>query len=206
MGQGKQFRVILFDLGGVLLRLNDPIEIFELQIDKAEFADRWLRSPAVREFERGAIDTESFAKRVVKEAELPYDWQGFLQRFDAWPDRLFDETIDVLNAIPDQINRALLSNINAQHWGRDEIAGQIADHLDQAFLSYKTGLVKPDREAFEMVTNTYACQPAEVLFFDDSLLNVSAAADFGMQAVHAVGIAEVSSTLHEHGVLKRTKS
>jgi putative hydrolase of the HAD superfamily len=137
---------------------------------------------------------------------LPYDWQGFLQRFDAWPDRLFDETIDVLNAIPDHINRALLSNINALHWGRDEIAGQIADHLDQAFLSFKTGLVKPDREAFEMVTNTYACRPDEILFFDDSALNVSAAADFGMQAVHAVGIAEVSSTLHERGVLKRSKS
>jgi len=203
MSQGEQLKVILFDLGGVLLKLNDPIETFGLQIDKAEFSKRWLRYPAVREFERGAIDTESFAKRVVIEAELPYDWQEFLQRFDAWPDRLFDETISVLNAIPDTISRALLSNINALHWGRDEIAGQIAEHLDQAFLSYKTGLVKPDREAFEMVTATYACQPDEILFFDDSPLNISAAANYGMQAVLAVGIGDVSTALHERGILNQ---
>ena len=203
MRQDKQFEVILFDLGGVLLKLNDPIETFGLQIDKAEFAERWLRSPAVREFERGAIDTESFAKRVVSEAELPYDWREFLQRFDAWPDRLFDETIDVLNAIPKHINRALLSNINALHWNRDEIAGQIADHLDQAFLSFKTGLVKPDREAFEMVARTYACQPEDILFFDDSPSNVSAATSYGMQAVLAVGIGDVSAVLRECGVLKQ---
>lgn len=201
MGQGEQFKVVLFDLGGVLLRLNDPIETFGLQITKAEFTDRWLRFPAVREFERGAIDAESFAKRVVKEAELPYDWQEFLLRFDAWPDRLFDETIDVLSAIPDHINRALLSNINAQHWGRDEIAGQISDHLDQAFLSFKTGLVKPDREAFEMVTETFSCRPQEILFFDDSPLNVSGAANYGLQAVLAVGIDEVSAALRERGIL-----
>jgi len=203
MAHDNQFKVILFDLGGVLLKLNDPIETFGLQIDKAEFVERWLRSPSVREFERGASDPESFARRVVIEAELPYGWQEFLQRFDAWPDRLYDETIDVLNAIPDSINRALLSNINALHWGRDEIAGQIAAHLDQVFLSFKTGLVKPDKEAFEIVATTYACQPEEILFFDDSPLNVSAAANYGMQAVVAVGIGDVSAVLHERGILNQ---
>jgi len=205
MAHDDQFKVILFDLGGVLLNLNDPIATFGLQIDKAEFTERWLRSPAVRDFERGAIDTESFARRIVSEAELPYEWQEFLQRFDAWPDRLFDETIGVLNAIPDHINRALLSNINALHWGRDEIAGQIAAHLDRAFLSYETGLVKPDREAFEMVTRTYACRPEEILFFDDSPLNVSAAASYGMQAVLAAGIGDVSAVLRERGVLSQER-
>jgi putative hydrolase of the HAD superfamily len=151
------------------------------------------------------MSTEEFARNIVAEAELPYDWQEFLRRFDAWPDRLFDETIDVLNAIPKHINRALLSNINALHWGRDEIAGQIADHLDQAFLSFKTGLVKPDREAFEMVAKTYACQPDEILFFDDSPLNVSAAASYGMQAVLAVGIGDVSAVLRERGVLNQPR-
>ena len=201
MAHDEQFKVILFDLGGVLLNLNDPIETFGLQISEVEFMERWLRSPAVREFERGAIDAESFARRIVTEAELPYGWQEFLQRFDSWPDRLFDETIGVLNAIPDTIKLALLSNINALHWGRDDIAGRIGDLFDQAFLSFETGLVKPDREAFAMVTDRYACRRDEILFFDDNPLNVSAAADYGMQAILAVGIAAVSQALRERGVL-----
>ena len=196
-----QFKVILFDLGGVLLNLNDPIETFGLQIDQGEFKDRWLRSPSVRTFESGGINTEEFARNIVAEAELPYDWQEFLQRFDAWPGQLFKQTLSVLQAIPAKYNRALLSNINALHWGRDDIAGQLAGCFDHEFLSYETGLIKPDREAFELVVNTYNCKPCEILFFDDSPLNVTAAADYGIQAVLAIGIDAVSQTLEERGVL-----
>jgi FMN phosphatase YigB (HAD superfamily) len=201
MGQDKQLKVILFDLGGVLLRLNDPIETFGLQISETEFKERWLRSPSVRSFERGKTDTEEFARNIVREADLPYDWQEFIRRFDSWPDRFFDETIDVLDAIPATYSRALLSNINALHWGRDNIAGPLAGRMDRTFLSFETGLVKPDREAFELVTAKYECKAGEVLFFDDSPLSVSAAADYGMDAVLAVGIGTVRQTLAKRGVL-----
>jgi putative hydrolase of the HAD superfamily len=201
MAHDDPFKVILFDLGGVLLRLNDPIETFGLQINQNEFKERWLRSPSVRTFESGAMSTEEFARNIVAEAELPYDWQEFRQRFDAWPDQLFDQTLSVLQAIPAKFKRALLSNINALHWGRNDIAGKLAGCFDQSFLSYETGLVKPDREAFELVVNTYDCKPCEILFFDDSPLNIAAAENYGMQAVLAVGIDAVSQTLEERGVL-----
>lgn len=201
MARDEQFKVILFDLGGVLLNLNDPIETFGLQIDRSEFMERWLRSPSVRTFESGGMNNEEFARNIVAEAELPYDWQEFLQRFDAWPDQLFDQTLSVLQAIPAKFKRALLSNINALHWGRDDIAGRLAGCFDHAFLSYETGLIKPDRAAFELVVNTCNCKPCEILFFDDSPLNVTAAENYGMQAVLAVGIDAVSQTLEERGVL-----
>lgn len=201
MSRHSQFKVILFDLGGVLLRLNDPIETFGLDISESEFKDRWLRYPSVHEFEGGKTNTEEFARSIVTEAGLPYDWQEFVRRFDSWPDRLFDETLDVLNAIPSTYTRALLSNINALHWAREEIAKPLAGHIDKFFLSYETGLVKPDPKAFELVTETFECRPEEVLFFDDSPLSVTAAADCGMQAVHAIGIGAVRQTLVEYGVL-----
>ena len=200
MGQDNPIKVILFDLGGVLLKLNDPIETFGLDISETEFKERWLRSPSVRKFESGAIDTAEFARMIVHEADLPYDWQEFIRRFDSWPDRLFDETNDVLNAIPTKYTRALLSNINALHWGRAHISGQLACHMDHLFLSFKTGIVKPDLGAFERVTSTCNCRPEDVLFFDDNTLSVSAAADFGMQSVHAIGIDAVRQTLVERAI------
>jgi putative hydrolase of the HAD superfamily len=205
MAHDDRCKVILFDLGGVLLKLNDPIETFGLQIDQDEFKERWLRSPSVRKFESGGMNNEEFARNIVAEAELPYDWQEFLQRFDSWPDQLFDQTLSVLRAIPAKFDRALLSNINALHWGRDNIAGQLVGCFDHSFLSYETGLIKPDREAFELVVNTYNCQPGEILFFDDSPLNVSAAANYGMQAVLAMGIGDVSAVLRERGVLSQAR-
>ncbi len=201
MGNDHVLKVLLFDLGGVLLKLNDPVEIFDLQGSITDFKERWLRSPSVRTFESGAIDSEEFAKRIVVEAELPYGWQEFIERFDAWPGRLYDETIGVLEAIPNTYSRALLSNINALHWGREEISGRLSSHLDRTFLSFETGFVKPDREAFDLVVNTYGCQPQEILFFDDTPSSVSAAADFGMHAVRALGIDAVKRGLVEYGVL-----
>ena len=194
-------RVLLFDLGGVLLKLRDPIETFGLQIGAAEFQEQWLRSPSVRQFESGAIDAEEFARKIVVEARLPYDWQEFIKRFDSWPDRLFDQTLSVLQAIPAHYHRALLSNINALHWGRGDIVGALDACFDQSFLSYQTGFTKPDREAYEQVVTTYGCRPDEVLFFDDNPTNVAAATDYGMQAVLAIGIGAVTKTLQQRGVL-----
>jgi putative hydrolase of the HAD superfamily len=201
MAQDQELKVLLFDLGGVLLKLNDPVEIFGLKGDEVDFKERWLRSPSVRTFESGVIDTEEFAKRVVVEADLPYDWQEFIKRFDAWPGQLYEETIGVLEAIPRTYSRALLSNINKWHWGREEISGRLSPHLDRTFLSFETGFVKPDREAFDLVVNTYECQPQEILFFDDTPSSVSAAADFGIHAMRAVGIDAVKRGLVKYGVL-----
>lgn len=201
MSEASQFKVILFDLGGVLLRLNDPIDTFGLEMNHSEFKDRWLRSPAVRSFEAGKLSTEEFARRIVTEAELPYGWQEFIRRFDSWPDRLFDETIEVLETIPANYSRALLSNINALHWGRDSISAPLSAHIDRMFLSFETGFVKPDREAFEQVTKSYACRPDEVLYFDDSPSSVTAAGELGMRAVLAEGIDAVRRDLVERGVL-----
>lgn len=197
----ETIRVLLFDLGGVLLKLHDPIETFGLKIGASEFNEQWLRSPSVRKFESGAIDAEEFARKIVAEAKLPYDWQEFIKKFDAWPDRLFDQTLSVLQAIPANYHRALLSNINALHWGREDIAGPLTGCFDQSFLSYQTGCIKPDREAYELVVTTYGCRPDEVLFFDDNPTNVAAAADYGMQAVLAIGIGAVTNTLQLRGVL-----
>lgn len=149
------------------------------------------------------MDTEEFARNIVAEAGLPYDWEEFLRRFDAWPDCLFDETLSVLHAIPAKFSRALLSNINPLHWGRDEIEGQLSGCFDHTFLSYQTGLIKPDHDAFELVVKSFNCRPDEVLFFDDSLMNVVAAAEYGLHAVLAIGIEAVKETLHERGVLEQ---
>lgn len=201
MSDDTPIKVLLFDLGGVLLKLNDPVEIFGLQGNDIEFKERWLRSPSVRIFESGGIDTEEFAKRIVGEAELPYDWQEFIKRFDSWPGRLYDETIGVLEAIPRIYSRALLSNINQWHWGREEISGKLSPYLDRTFLSFETGFVKPDREAFDLVVSTYRCQPGEVLFFDDTPSSVVAATELGMQAEVAKGIDCVREALVRRGIL-----
>lgn len=201
-GPAPAVKAVVFDLGGVLLRLRDPIENFELTITEPEFLELWLKCSSFREFERGAIDADSFAQSVVEELGLPMDWRHFLDRFHGWPQTLFPESVALLGAIPSGIRRVLLSNTNAAHWGREEISGALAGLFDLEFLSFRTGLLKPDRAAFDQVREACGCDAGEILFFDDNPGNVAAALAAGLRAFLSRGPAEARQILDELQVLK----
>ncbi len=191
--------VILFDLGGVLLDLNDPYDTFEMPRDGTDFHERWLLSDAVRALECGQLSVAEFVRKIVIEFELPYGEQRFLENFSRWPKCLFPEAISLLESLDGEANIALLSNTNAVHWERADIAGVLQPRFDQVFLSYRTGLLKPDREAYEAVIGHYGCSPASILFLDDNPLNVDGAKDVGIHALLTRGADELKNNLRAVG-------
>jgi putative hydrolase of the HAD superfamily len=76
---------------------------------------------------------------------------------------------------------ALLTN------GTDTTAGEIDDlrlgnMFDAVFNSADIGFAKPDRRIFEHACHALGTHPSNVLFIDDSLANVNAAAEIGITA------------------------
>ena len=174
--------VLLFDLGGVLLDLNDPAQTFGVEDDVEPFLVRWIRSPAVRDFERGAIDASTFALRVMQEAGLDYSPAEFLARFDAWPGELYEDVPALLDQLSGHYRCALLSNTNAGHWGRAGIESELAHRFERLYLSFETGRLKPDPDSFQQVIDDFGVTPDRVLFFDDNPVNVHAARACGLRA------------------------
>lgn len=201
MSGSDNYKVILFDLGGVLLKLRDPISTFGLQIDELEFLRTWIMSPSVRALESGQIDGEEFAQRIIAEMELPMSWQELLNRFNNWPDGFYPEAVQLLNRIPSQYSCAILSNTNAIHWQQADVPGNFGDRFDRYFLSYETGLLKPDQASFLQVIATYACRPKEILFFDDNPVNVAAARDAGIVSVRLQGADELEACLKANSII-----
>lgn len=200
-----RIRALVFDIGGVLIELGNPAQLFGLAGDTEAFLARWLHSPSVRDFERGAIDAETFARRVVAEATLPYDWREFLRRFMSWPGSLYPGIDALLDAIPDRYQRALMSNTNEAHWRDGGLAAQLEDRFTERFLSFETGLLKPDADAFEHLASVLGCAPAEIAFFDDNIANVESAASLGIRARLARGTAGLEAALNELGVLAESE-
>ena len=194
-------RALVFDIGGVLIQLGYPTELFGLAGDTEDFLARWLHSPSVREFERGAIDAETFARRIVTEASLTYDWQEFLERFMAWPGLLFPGIAELLEAIPDRYQRALMSNTNEAHWRDGGLAAQLKERFELRFLSFETGLLKPDVDAFRHLASVLGHSPGEIAFFDDNIANVQSASALGFQARLTRGATGLEAALGELGVL-----
>jgi len=197
-------RVLLFDVGGVLVELGGVEIILEWlgnRITAEELWRRWLLSVPVRQFETGQIDAPAFAAGVIAEFGLAVEPQQFLDSFVSWPTGLYPGTLELLERIPRRYQRALLSNSNPLHWPRvlDEMGLGVA--FDNHFVSHLTGRIKPDPEAFEHVLESLDCRPSQVLFFDDNLLNIEAAQKLGMHAVRVRGLVEAQQALIDLAIL-----
>lgn len=195
-----EVRVVLFDLGGVLLELRDRHETFEIDMD-SDWDRLWIRSPAARDFERGQIAADEFALRIVAEMSLPYSAAEFIERFDSWPRSIFDGAEALLERIPVRYTRALLSNTNPLHWKNCGAAERLDDYLDHTFLSFEMGAVKPDDDAYAHVWQTLDCKPAEILFLDDNPVNVDAANALGIRARLTRGLEQVAAVLRDERII-----
>lgn len=194
-------KVVLFDFGGVLLRLNDPVRTFGIGDTPDDFNRRWIHSPSVIAHESGQIDAATFGERIVAEMALPYSPQEFIRRFGNWPDRISAETAGLVQRIPAALDCAILSNTNALHWAVQDIPGAFGGRIDRCFLSFETGLIKPEAAAFHQVADAYSCAPASILFIDDNAVNVTAAERAGMRARLCPGVDALEKLLHRENVL-----
>lgn len=193
-------QVLVFDLGGVLLHLNSPKQAFDLPLSEHDFLQRWIQSSSVRDFERGLIDPEAFARNIVDEAGLPYDWREFLKKFAAWPGQLYPGIADLLDSLRTNYRCVLLSNTNAMHWERHGIGDELAPRFEGLFLSYLTGRLKPDHDVYEMVQMELDCAPKRIAFFDDNPTNVAAAKMCGWQSFVTKGVNELHTALNGLGI------
>jgi HAD superfamily hydrolase (TIGR01509 family) len=201
----SDIRVLLFDVGGVLVQLSGVeamLEWLDNGISEDEFWRRWLQSVPVRQFETGQIDADEFAIGVTSEFGLAVEPRQFLEAFIRWPTGLYPGTLEMLARIPSSYQRAVLSNSNALHWPRVQTEMQLGAAFDNNFVSHLTGRIKPDAAAFEHVMESLGCSPASVLFLDDNLLNVDAAKRVGMQAVRVRGIDETRLALIERKIIE----
>lgn len=195
--------LVLFDLGGVLIRLKGvPVmaELANLATDEEVWA-KWLTCRWVRDFERGRCSAEDFASGVVADWGLQVTATAFLEQFRSWPDGMLDGAEELVLATRERVPVGCLSNMNSLHWTEQFATWPLATMFEWRFLSFEVGLIKPDAELFEHVAASLPVPHAQVLFLDDNLLNVDAARAVGFQAVHTRGVDEARAALVAAGVL-----
>lgn len=198
---------MLLDLGGVLVRFDGLAELQRLLPGRPaldEATARWLASDAVRAFERGAHgDAGRFAREAVLDLELDLEPSEFLSRFERWVPGTLPGAEDVLRdlrrQLPSDTAMACMSNTNPLHAQRFE--RWFPGAFDHTFFSHRTGKVKPDAEAFELVAQELRLRPEEIWFADDSRPNVIAAAARGWRAAHVRGPDQLRQALVESGLL-----
>jgi glucose-1-phosphatase len=193
-------RVVLLDLGGVLVRVPGVGAMRDLAgIDsEAEVWRRWLACDWVRRFERGDCSPSQFAVGVVADWDLPITSAEFLERFRQWPAGLYEGALEIVDSLRRQAVVGCLSNTNFLHWEAMQGWG-LGTAFDYTFLSHRIGLVKPDQAIFDHVTGELGVPAREITFLDDNDINVERASIFGFDAEQVHGVDQVARALGARG-------
>jgi putative hydrolase of the HAD superfamily len=204
MKQNHSIRVVLFDLGNVLVNLGDVSEIHSMlntQGEESEVWLKWLKSPTVAAFDSGKISFDSFAEKLLQEVGSKTDKEIFKASFEAWPKGLFLGALDLVDSVKPEYHRAILSNTNAAHWPKLMNEMGLAGKFHSYYASHLVGLVKPEKAIYQQVIERLQVMPEHILFIDDNQINIDMANKLGMKAYRVKGIDEARLVLNRYDVL-----
>ncbi len=190
----NNIRNIIFDLGGVLLNINyqRTINAFK-ELGIINFDDLFSQakqSNLFNDFETGIIAPSEFRDQLREisgmrliDQQIDHAWNAML--LDMPPTR-----VKLLEKVSKNYRTFLLSNTNAIHYPvynaymEDEFGcPDLTNLFEKEYLSYRTGMRKPDVEIFDLVINENLLNPDETLFIDDSPQHVHGARKAGLHAL-----------------------
>ncbi|MPZ98831.1 MAG: HAD-IA family hydrolase [Dehalococcoidia bacterium] len=198
--------VVLFDLGGVVMDWDPAPRLALLSADcglpEAEVHRRVFEDGLARDFDAGRYTSEQWYEAVRDTLGLRMDFEAlrdvYLGVFRP-PDHELLWVVDALRAVtrtamltdnPPMLLEALPTRYP-----------ELLSRFDPILFSCELGCLKPSREAFEAALARLDVPPAAVLFVDDTVANVAAARDVGMDAVPFEGLVALRRELERRGLL-----
>lgn len=194
----KNYKTIIFDLGGVFINLDfERANASFSQLFGVDFKPYYghaAQSDIFNNFEKGTLSAHEFAehwRKIFNKPEVTNE-----QIFDAWNSLLIDWPVKRMNMLKkarEYYRIFLLSNNNIIHEeGCHKLAMQAGNTnlhglFEKAYLSHEMGMRKPDAEIFERVIDEQNIDLKTTLFIDDSIQHIKGASKTGLQAYHLTG-------------------
>lgn len=151
------------------------------------------------EFERGALDERAFLERFFADGRA-YDRERFVAHVER-SYRFLDGIPPLLEALRDAgAEMHALSNYPAW-FERIERRLGLSRWVPWTFVSCRTGVRKPEPDAYLGAAKALGVAPGDCLFVDDRARNCDAAAAVGMPAHHFHSVDRLRGTLVERGLL-----
>lgn len=183
---------IMFDLGGVIMTIDQPSAVKrfkEIGLEDAEQRlDPYTQSGIFGDLEEGKITADEFIRELSKLCnrqltfdECKYAWRGYTKEV---PLRNI-KVLDKLKSVGYRL--ILISNTNPfmMSWGMsDSFSGDgrsIADFFDSLYMSFKMKMMKPNRKMFEEIISEESILPEETLFVDDGPANIEMGKSLGFK-------------------------
>ncbi|PKN88353.1 MAG: hypothetical protein CVU46_01455 [Chloroflexi bacterium HGW-Chloroflexi-8] len=184
----QKIKVIIFDMGGVLIKTVDRARRTELakkfnksydEIDKIVYGSDSSQKAMLGEIS----ETDHFMNVLKCLGDPDFGIREFQEAF--WGgDELDLELAEFISSKKNQFRFGMLSN------AMSDIRKWLTDHydflnlFDIVFFSAEYKIAKPDLKFYRAILKEFDVDPNEVIFIDDFVENINAAKSLGMLTVH----------------------
>src|SRR6201987_2054013 len=203
-------RLVLFDVGCVIIDLDfhDARNTLESEflMDPGTFSEL-TRSGytgevlSVTEKARiGAIGADEYLLAFQNGCKRPVPLETVqrLRESMLGPER--PEMLELLDQLRKHIRIAAFTNTMALHWDllMNRERYRFPELFSTIFASHLLGDAKPRTEAFQKVLNALGLNPEEVVFIDDSEVNISGASQLGVKGIVFKSVESLRAELRNH--------
>ena len=187
MNSSSEIKVVLFDLGRVLMHIDFeafPNGLGLLTMEQRAPYDAPLK-PFIRLYEEGKMTTEEFLDGLYAIFDCRFPREQILEAFN---DIIVADNLEIIPYVEEMKKKyriAVLSNTCECHWKKVESISSILKLFPQEniFTSFGIGVMKPDKKIYENVCSSLNVRAGEVIFIDDLGENVQGAVNSGMRGI-----------------------
>ena len=182
-------RIVVFDLGGVLLQWNPRFLYRKLFPGDEQAMENFLATVCTQQWnerqDAGRPFAAAISELVAKHADKAHLIEAFRTRFDEMIPAAIDGTVEILL----ELSRAgvplyALTNFSAETFPAQRDRFAFLSAFDGIVVSGEEGVIKPDPRIFRILLERYAVVPAHAVFVDDNAANAAAATALGMHGIH----------------------
>lgn len=201
----NRIKVVVFDLGNVLLPFNYQIAIDKLNKIETGLGERFYSRyqenyPKHRSFERGDISESFFIDLLRGWAEKKVSASEICSIYS----EIFIENTGVSELLPllkQKFRLVLLSNTNSIHMEYGWKNYEFLKNFEKYILSHEVGSVKPEEAIYREVEKHTCEESSSHIFIDDIEEYALAARKCGWDSIHFQGADNLKEQLRLRGIL-----
>jgi len=204
MNANNDIEAVIFDLGGVIVKIDFSRSLFRLFRDFEQPSEEILRhlmaDDLIAGYNTGQIQPEQFYEAVKRKFEMEISYEEFK---DLWCD-IFSPMPgmeELIRELQGKVKLGIFSNTDPLHWQHICATNPIMEVFIRPTLSFEIGMQKPAVESYRLAGRNVATPVENCLYIDDLEANVDAAHQAGMQGVQFENSRRLRGMLETIGLL-----
>ena len=180
---------IIFDLGNTLVYFDfcyfyDRIAHLEKKLNPSKFRKFINDKKLGIKLTKGTLDHKTFFRILKKKFDLKIGYDDFKYFYSDvfWINNQMKNFLDKISMIK-KYKLFLLSNTDALHMNFIDKNFPFVGVLKNRVLSYKVGMIKPQKVIFRYTLKKYNLNPEKTLIIDDIKENILSASSLGIKTI-----------------------